>query len=768
VPDSRDDLPPAIILNMHETGLGAARSLGRRGVRVIGISTGMAGPGRTTRYAEAQSAPDPGDDPDGMCDVLLSLARRLQRRCLVFPTNDADLIFLDRMAPRLAAHLTLAVPESAKLHTLIDKDRLAAFAEEQGIDTPRTCRVTSRAELEQAVSSLLFPLAMKPMRASDWRRDDVRAIVRSPKGLKLTSPAQVLEIYDRIAPLVPEVLVQEWVEGADHDFYVLGAAMGRHGKLLGAFTARKRLQYPAGFGLGCVVEAVEDKTVRERGIALLAAMDYRGVAEVEFKRDRRTGEPRLIEVNPRLWDQHALGRALGVDLAWLSYRDFAALPQGAPLDPVRRRAVWIRGSGITGALKEAAQARDATILASVGRTLRGRRQYAFWSATDPAPYLAALAARLRRIFERMHPFVPASAAGEELSHIPSLDEMRAGRVDPDFYASREWHAMLLRSVFGNNTAPVAVSASEDGEVPGSSLLALSRKGRLFGLRFNSLLSCTSPYTVGYAPAYSRQATATVDLSRQLMEQLAMQGKPDMIWLDCLSVEEDILTGMKAGLSARGYYVESYDHFRNWYEDIPGDFEDYWARRPRQLRNTVRRRLKKLERDFRVEFELLSNPVDAERAIDAYETVDAASWKGPEPYPRFIPTLIREGMGAAVTFVSILRADGEPIAAQIWVVDGTKATNFKLSHLESRKSYSPGSILTWWTMRHFRQELAIEEFDFGRGDDRFKSSWMQHSRQRRLLIACRKASVSGSLMWLRHVWVPRVFRGTRVGHTGPAR
>lgn len=768
VPDSRDDLPPAIILNMHETGLGAARSLGRRGVRVLGISTATAGPGKATRYAEAHPGPDPGADPDGMCDLLLSLSRRLQRRCLVFPTNDADLVFLDRMAGRLESHLTLAVPESAKLHTLINKDRLAAFAEDHDIDTPRTRRVASRAELERALSSLVFPVAMKPMRASDWRRDDVRAIVRSPKGLKLGSPAAVLEVYDRIASLVPDVLIQEWIEGADDDFYVLGAAMGRDARLLGAFTARKRLQYPAGFGLGCVVEAVEDETVRETGLALLAAIGYRGVAEVEFKRDRRTGAPRLIEVNPRLWDQHALGHALGVDLAWLSYRDFAGLPPDLPANGRHRRAVWIRGSGVMGALKEATQTRDTTILSRLLRTLRARRQYAFWSVTDPAPYLSALAGRLRYLFERLRRAPPARATTADFKHIPSMDDMRTGRAEPDFYASREWHTILLQSIFDNGAVPIVVSATKDNEKERSSLLALSRNSRLFGLRFNSVLSCTSPYTVRYAPAYTCDAETAVTLSRNLMEKLATQWRPDMVWMDCLALDDAILAGMKGGLSARGYYVESFDHFRNWYEAVPLDFDAYWARRPKKLRNTVRRQLRKLERDFKVEFKLFHNPADAETAIDAYETVDAASWKGPEPYPRFIPTLIRQGMEAGVTFVSILLAEDEPIAAQIWVVDRTKATNFKLSHLESWRGFSPGSILTWWTIRHFCQEMAIEEFDFGRGDDHFKSSWMKHSRQRRLLIACKKASVSGSLMWLRHVWVPRVFRRTRVGHAGPTR
>jgi len=40
---------------------------------------------------------------------------------------------------------------------------------------------------------------------------------------------------------------------------------------------------------------------------LLRACGYAGLAEVELKRDSKTGAFQLIEVNPRHWDQHELG-----------------------------------------------------------------------------------------------------------------------------------------------------------------------------------------------------------------------------------------------------------------------------------------------------------------------------------------------------------------------------------------------------------------------------------------------------------------------------
>jgi len=53
----------------------------------------------------------------------------------------------------------------------------------------------------------------------------------------------------------------------------------------------------------------------------LQAIDYYGLVELEYKRDRRDGEFKLLDVNARTWGYHSLGGAAGVDFAYLLYRD---------------------------------------------------------------------------------------------------------------------------------------------------------------------------------------------------------------------------------------------------------------------------------------------------------------------------------------------------------------------------------------------------------------------------------------------------------------
>ena len=60
--------------------------------------------------------------------------------------------------------------------------------------------------------------------------------------------------------------------------------------------------------------------------AMLAAVDYRGIFNVEFKFDRRDGRFKIIELNPRsTWYAGHIARA-GIDLPWMSYLDAQGLP----------------------------------------------------------------------------------------------------------------------------------------------------------------------------------------------------------------------------------------------------------------------------------------------------------------------------------------------------------------------------------------------------------------------------------------------------------
>jgi hypothetical protein len=65
--------------------------------------------------------------------------------------------------------------------------------------------------------------------------------------------------------------------------------------------------------------SIWDEEAKSLAVRLLKAMDWYGVALVEMKRDRRDGQLKLLEVNPRFWASLHLACVSGVPFPRMLY-----------------------------------------------------------------------------------------------------------------------------------------------------------------------------------------------------------------------------------------------------------------------------------------------------------------------------------------------------------------------------------------------------------------------------------------------------------------
>ena len=378
-------LPPAVVLNMYATGLGIARNLAPHGVPVYGLSVQADAPGNFSKRCHALRCPDSQDEPEALRAFLTDLATRLGGRAILFPTRDADIRFLDRHRAALEPYYEIPQPSGDRLDVIMNKHRLAEETRAAGVPTPLTVRLRSRDDARDAASRFAYPVVAKAVYAQDWRKPGIAEAVNRRKALKIASADELTRFFERVEPHHPDLLVQEWIEGPDDQCVVLGAYRGRGGRVLGWFTARKMLQYPPEFGLGCIVRLEPHPEVERLGKRLLEALAFEGIAEVEFKRHAPSGEYRLIEVNPRHWDQHALGMTCGVNLTWIVYRDRVLGDALEPVAPDGSGGAWVSGSGLLGSLKE--DLRHGRVRPwKIGDLVRASTRYAVWDPGDPGPF----------------------------------------------------------------------------------------------------------------------------------------------------------------------------------------------------------------------------------------------------------------------------------------------------------------------------------------------------------------------------------------------
>ena len=138
---------------------------------------------------------------------------------------------------------------------------------------------------------LRFPVVLKPRNAPEFRHR-FRAHL-----LTAADPEELRRAWERAGPYEPQVC--EVIPGDDSRLWTYGSYRDASGRALATFTGHKLRQWPVGFGAARAAESWWDPDLAARCDALLDALGYHGISQVEVKRDERDGRDYLIEVNAR-------------------------------------------------------------------------------------------------------------------------------------------------------------------------------------------------------------------------------------------------------------------------------------------------------------------------------------------------------------------------------------------------------------------------------------------------------------------------------------
>jgi hypothetical protein len=259
-------------------------------------------------------------------------------------------------------------------------------------------------------------------------------------------------------------------------------------------------------------------------------------------------------------------------------------------------------------------------------------------------------------------------------------------------------------------------------------------------------SCFYAPHLAVHPGISRETLWTI--TRAIAEE-----KPrwDEIELKPLDVQSREFPELVEALKASGFVVQTYFSFGNWYLPVNGrSFAEYSQSLPSVLKNTLSRKRKKLEKTGRAKIEIVTGGQGLDAAIDAYTKVYLSSWKQPEPFPEFVPGLIRRCAAMGALRLGLVYVDGEPAAAQLWIVHHGNALIYKLAYDERFADLSVGTILSAALFEHALDVDRVAEVDYLSGDDAYKKDWMSQRRERWGILALNPRTPRGLLAIARHV------------------
>jgi D-aspartate ligase len=372
----------AVVVGGDYQGLGIVRSLGRRGVPVCVIDDERS-ISRHSRYTTHAVRVDSLRDQDRSVDLILDVCSRLHLEgWVLYPTRDETVAAISRHRDRLGARFRVPTPGWESIKWAWDKRNTYRLAQQLRIPIPRTWYPKDLADLREVEAEP--PYAIKPAIKESF------LYATKAKGWKARTRSELEELFQRAASVVGPggVMVQEFIPGTGSQQFAC-CVFFKGGQAIGRMVVRRLRQHPLEFGRASTFVETTDLPLLERLTErLLRAVDYYGLAELEYKLDRRDGEYKLLDFNARTWGYHSLGGRAGVDFPYLLFAD----QTGTPPDPCRARpgVRWIR------TLTDLPTAAAALIggeldWRSYVTSLRISQTEAVFSKDDPVPGLVELA-----------------------------------------------------------------------------------------------------------------------------------------------------------------------------------------------------------------------------------------------------------------------------------------------------------------------------------------------------------------------------------------
>jgi predicted ATP-grasp superfamily ATP-dependent carboligase len=227
---------------------------------------------------------------------------------MLLPMEDETLGIISQYHSEVSRWTYLPIVSFQKLQFARRKDKILHLAEKLGVPIPRTWYIKDISQLKGLKDSLPYPVVIKPKISSG------AVGISYPKN-----PGDLMEQYLSVHQRFPYPLVQELIpHGAPG--YGVSFLLDEKGEVRASFVHKRLREYPVSGGASTLRESVRRDDIREMALTLLKAVDWFGVAMVEFKLDPRDGIPKLMEINPRFWGSLSLAIEAGVNFPYLLYR----------------------------------------------------------------------------------------------------------------------------------------------------------------------------------------------------------------------------------------------------------------------------------------------------------------------------------------------------------------------------------------------------------------------------------------------------------------
>ncbi len=258
----------------------------------------------SSRYAKKTFRyPDPLTDKNHFVEEIARLIEK-EHYDLVIPVTERSLIPLSESDEMNAYRKYLAICEHKNLIKVLDKATTLEIAKQNHVSIPFSHTINTLSELTTLLAEIDYPVVIKPGQSipdAEERRQ-----------LSVCYAFNEDELLSQCEELIPycQLLIQQYATGIGTGVEVLA----NQGEIVYAFQHERIHEIPLTGGGSCLRKSIAvNPVLLKASQKLIKALNWHGVAMVEFKWQPDTDEFWLMEINGRFWGSLPLASAAGAD-----------------------------------------------------------------------------------------------------------------------------------------------------------------------------------------------------------------------------------------------------------------------------------------------------------------------------------------------------------------------------------------------------------------------------------------------------------------------
>lgn len=319
-----------LIIEGHVQGLSNVRSLGEDGIPVWVLDKTKCLAQFSIYCKKFILCPD--FNSEEFVPFLIQLAKKYDLKdWLILPSNDHAVLSIAKNRSQLIQHFKLITDKLETINLIQQKVDFLNFANKLQVPIPKFEILTNVPD----ELKLKFPLITKGNIGLNFHKKIKKKVVLSNNKTELKENLKKIGHFISLN----DTFTQEIIPHNKHNRTISFTTFSIAGEIKTHWVGQKLREHPLRFGTAVLAESINDPGIYKDVEKLIRALNYTGISEIEFLKDERDGEYKLIEMNARSWLWVGLAKECGINYAKIAY-DFTQGNEINYPEKYEKNVVW--------------------------------------------------------------------------------------------------------------------------------------------------------------------------------------------------------------------------------------------------------------------------------------------------------------------------------------------------------------------------------------------------------------------------------------------